>query len=119
MAGTSAALTPAVDAATSPPPAAHTRHAAGTASAAPADDSSVTQTHDWQDDQGTSRSGTVTVSQTKDLATRQIVNISWSGFMPTTNSFIPDRPSTPRRRHRSPRAIRLCSWSARETTPRR
>ena len=39
------------------------------------DDSSVTETHDWPDDQGTSRSGTVTVSQTKDLATRQMVNI--------------------------------------------
>lgn len=53
------------------------------------DDSSVTQTHTWQDDQGTSRTGTVSISQTKDLATRQIVNISWSGFLPTTNSFIP------------------------------
>jgi hypothetical protein len=48
--------------------------------------SSMTLTHKWADSEGTSRSGTVTVSQTKDLATRQVVNVSWSGFMPTVNA---------------------------------
>ena len=36
--------------------------------------------------QGTSRSGTVTVSQTKNLVTRQIVDVSWTGFLPTVNA---------------------------------
>ena len=53
---------------------------------APAGDSSVTQTHTWLDDEGTSRSGTVTVSTTENLSTREVVDISWSGFMPTVNS---------------------------------
>ncbi len=86
----------------------------------PDDDSSVTQTHDWPDDEGTSRTGTVTVSQTKDLATRQIVNISWSGFMPTINSFIPGQTRPPRAAdRRSHRGIPSCCSSARATTPTR
>jgi hypothetical protein len=98
LAGLGGALSPAVQAAATQPASAAAQLSAGLAD--PADDSSETQTHTWPDDEGTSRTGTVTVSQTKDLATRQIVNISWSGFLPTTNSFIPGQtvhsaPQTP------------------------
>jgi hypothetical protein len=62
--------------------------------------SSVTQTNTWMDSNGTSRSGTVTVSQTSGLSTRQVVNISWSGFLPTVNSqgadSVHQAPQTPR-----------------------
>lgn len=93
------ALSPAVSAA-NPQPAVAVSNAGINAPVLAEDGSSVTQTHDWLDDKGTSRSGTVTVSQTQNLATRQIVNISWSGFMPTVNSqgadSVHQNPQTPR-----------------------
>lgn len=89
IAAAAGALAPRVDAATPATPLVGSTVVPGRADTTGAgndDNSSVTETHTWQDDQGDSRSGTVTVSQTKDLGTRQIVDISWSGFFPTVNS---------------------------------
>jgi hypothetical protein len=105
LAGLSGALSPAITATASPPASTTTLAATSAAGAAvPDDDSSVTQTHDWLDDDGTSRTGTVTVSQTKDLATRQIVDISWSGFMPTVNATGADSV------HQAPQAARASGY---------
>lgn len=86
LAALGGALAPAVEAA--PPGGAALDQTGRLAAAVVADDdgSAVTQTHDWLDEKGDSRSGTVTVSKTQNLATREIVNISWSGFLPTVNA---------------------------------
>lgn len=84
----SAALAPAVQAASTGAQrsSALPGQGAGVAAVTADDGSSVTQTHDWLDDEGDSRSGSVTVSKTQNLATREIVDISWNGFLPTVNS---------------------------------
>ena len=45
--------------------------------------SAQTQTVRWHDSAGTSRTGTVTVSKTQQLSSREIVSVSWKGFLPT------------------------------------
>ena len=80
-------------------------------------DSSVTETHTGQDDQGASRTGTVTVSQTKDLATRQVVDISWTGFMPTVNAPAPAASTRHRRRHRVGYPVMLMECQGDDPTP--
>lgn len=52
----------------------------------------------WPDDAGDDRVGKVTVSKTQNLSPREIVTISWDGFLPTTNADGPE--ST----HQSPQA---------------
>jgi hypothetical protein len=55
----------------------------GAAKAPGGSGSKVTKTVRWNDEVGKSRFGTVTVSKTQHLSTREIVSISWKGFLPT------------------------------------
>lgn len=93
------ATTAAVGAVATAPPATTTTAtatstAATAATVAPGADgrsgSRATQRLRWPDDAGDDRVGRVTVSKTENLATREIVTVSWSGFLPTTNADGPE-----------------------------
>ncbi len=66
--------------------------------AAGASGSEVTKTVKWRDSVGKSRVGSVTVSKTKQLSTREIVSISWHGFLPT------EQPDGVESTHQAPQA---------------